>query len=117
LRRIRDMDLGVGLCRKSFVSEFQLLLPGIRDGGNRVQGQGFDRSVILLCVRWYLAYSLSLRDLAEMMAERGVEVDHATIPIGPFGMRHFCWSRSITANGPSAGRWHVDETYIKVHGR
>jgi putative transposase len=39
----------------------------------------FDRSVILLCVRWYLAYSLSLRDLKEMMAERGVSVDHTTI--------------------------------------
>ncbi len=38
----------------------------------------FVRSVILLCVRWYLAYGLSLRNLEEMMAERGV-VDHATI--------------------------------------
>ena len=39
----------------------------------------FDRSIILLCVRWNLAYSLSLRNLEEMMAEQGVEVDHATI--------------------------------------
>ena len=43
------------------------------------KGRQFDRSVILLCVRWYLAYSLSLRDLEEMMAERGIVVDHATI--------------------------------------
>jgi hypothetical protein len=43
------------------------------------KGRHFDRSVILLCVRWYLAYSLSLRDLEEMMAERGISVDHATI--------------------------------------
>ena len=43
------------------------------------KGRHFDRSVILLCVRWYLAYSLSLRDLEEMMAERGIKVDHATI--------------------------------------
>jgi transposase-like protein len=43
------------------------------------KGRHFDRSVILLCVRWYLAYNLSLRNLEEMMAERGVEVDHATI--------------------------------------
>jgi hypothetical protein len=34
--------------------------------------------VILLCVRWYLAYNLSLRDLEEMMAERGLTVDHST---------------------------------------
>jgi putative transposase len=43
------------------------------------KGRHFDRSVILLCVRWYLAYSLSLRNLEEMMAERGIEVDHATV--------------------------------------
>jgi hypothetical protein len=35
------------------------------------KGRHFDRSVILLCVRWYLAYNLSLRNLEEMMAERG----------------------------------------------
>lgn len=35
--------------------------------------------VMLLCVRWYAAYALSLRNLEEMMAERGVEVDHATL--------------------------------------
>ena len=43
------------------------------------KGRHFDRSVILLCVRWYLAYNLSLRDLEEMMAERGPGVDHSTI--------------------------------------
>jgi transposase-like protein len=43
------------------------------------KGCHFDRSEILLCVRWSLAYSLSLRDLEEMMAERGISVDHTTI--------------------------------------
>jgi transposase-like protein len=43
------------------------------------KGRQFDRSVILLCVRWYLAYNLSLRNLEEMMAERGISVDHATV--------------------------------------
>jgi putative transposase len=42
-------------------------------------GRHFNRSVILLCVRWYLAYNLSLRDLEDMMAERGIQVDHSTI--------------------------------------
>jgi transposase-like protein len=42
-------------------------------------GRHFDRSVILLCIRWYLAYGLSLRDLKEMVAERGIGVDHSTI--------------------------------------
>jgi transposase-like protein len=43
------------------------------------EGRQFDRSVILLCIRWYLACNLSLRNLEEMIAERGVSVDHATI--------------------------------------
>ncbi len=38
------------------------------------KGRHFDQSVILLCVRWYLAYNLSLRDLEEMMAERGLSI-------------------------------------------
>jgi transposase-like protein len=81
------------------------------------KGRHFDRSVILLCVRWYLAYSLSLRDLEEMMAERGIAVDHATIHrwivrhspklLEQFNKR----KRAVT------GRWHMDETYIKVRGR
>lgn len=43
------------------------------------KGRHFDRSISLLCVRWYLAYNLSLRDLEEMMAERGITVDHSTV--------------------------------------
>src|SRR5213082_2344966 len=39
----------------------------------------FEAEIILLCVRWYLRYSLSYRDLEEMMLERGLQVDHTTI--------------------------------------
>src|SRR6266849_10469442 len=39
----------------------------------------FEADIILLCVRWYLRYSLSYRDLEEMMRERGLHVDHTTI--------------------------------------
>jgi len=39
----------------------------------------FDAEIILLCVRWYPRYSLSYRDLEEMMLERGLQVDHTTI--------------------------------------
>ncbi|ESX98778.1 transposase IS1327 [Mesorhizobium sp. LNJC399B00] len=42
-------------------------------------GRHFDQSVILLCVRWYLAYTLSLRDLEEMMAECGLKIAHSTV--------------------------------------
>ncbi len=42
-------------------------------------GRHFDWEIIMLCVRWYLRYKLSLRDLAEMMAERGLHLAHTTI--------------------------------------
>jgi putative transposase len=81
------------------------------------EGRHFDRSVILLCVRWYLAYNLSLRNLEEMMAERGISVDHATIHrwivrYSPELLNRFnARKRAVTS------KWHVDETYIKVRGQ
>jgi putative transposase len=39
----------------------------------------FPLDVMLMCVRWYVAYSLSLRDLEEMIEEHGIEVDHSTV--------------------------------------
>ena len=81
------------------------------------KGRHFDRSVILLCVRWYLAYGLSLRDLKEMMAERGISIDHSTIHrwvvyFSPLLLERFnLRKRAVTA------KWHADETYIKVRGR
>jgi transposase-like protein len=53
-------------------------------------GLHFDREVILLCVRWYLRYKLSLRDLVEMMAERGLELAHTTIMARPMGLSLPC---------------------------
>src|SRR6201996_2618480 len=72
---------------------------------------------MLTCVRWYVAYPLSLRHIEEMMAERGVFVDHATVhrwalKIVPVLAKVFRGrKRSI---GKS---WRMDETYIKVRGR
>ena len=43
------------------------------------EGRHFDREVITLCVRWYLRFKLSLRDLVEVMAERGLSMAHTTI--------------------------------------
>jgi putative transposase len=81
------------------------------------KGRHFDQSVILLCVRWYLAYNLSLRNLEEMMAERGISVDHATvhrwtIHYAPLLLEQFNRRRRAVTN-----RWHVDETYVKVRGQ
>ena len=43
------------------------------------KGRHFDREIIILCVRWYLRFKLSFRDLVEMMAERGISLAHTTI--------------------------------------
>lgn len=50
----------------------------LKDLGWLFNGRHFDREVIVLCVRWYLRYKLSLRDLVEMMAERGLSLAHTT---------------------------------------
>jgi hypothetical protein len=51
--------------------------------GRAVRGRHFDREVIVLCVRWYLRFKLSLRDLVEMMAERGLSLAYDHHVMGP----------------------------------
>jgi putative transposase len=81
------------------------------------KGRHFDRSEILLCVRWYLAYSLSLRDLEEMMAERGISVDHATIHRWAAHYSPELLERFNSRKRAVTDKWHVDESYNKVRGR
>jgi transposase-like protein len=81
------------------------------------KGRQFDRSVILLCVRWYLAYNLSLRDLEEIMAERGISVDHATIHRWVVHYSPELLERFNRRKRTVSRRWHIDETYIKVRGQ
>lgn len=75
----------------------------------------YPTDIIAQCVHWYLAYVLSLRNLEEMMAEHGIDVDHSTlhrwlirlIPlINKIFRRH---KRSVGCC------WHMDETYIKFN--
>ena len=73
--------------------------------------------IITQCVRWYLAYALSLRNPEEMMAERGIVVDHSTlrrwvIRLVPLPDKAF--RRHKRAVGR---RWRMDETCIKVRGQ
>jgi len=74
----------------------------------------FHADIILLCVRWYLRYALSYRDLAEMMRERGLSIDHTTI---------YRWVQCYAPELEKRCRphlkacndsWKVDETYIKI---
>lgn len=81
------------------------------------RGRQFDQSVTLLCMRWYLAYSLSLRDLEEMMAERGIAVDHATIHRWTVRYAPLLLERFNRRKRSVTGKWHIDETYIKVRGQ
>jgi putative transposase len=72
--------------------------------------------VILTCVRWYVAYPLSLRHLEEMMAERGIAVDHSTVhrwAIKLLPVLEKAFRRCKRAVGKS---WRMDETYVKVRG-
>ena len=81
------------------------------------KGRHFDREIIVLCVRWYLRYKLSFRDLVEMMAERGLSLGHTTIMRW---IQHYApefekrWNRFARPAGRS---WRVDETYVKIKGR
>ena len=81
------------------------------------KGRHFDREIIVLCIRWYLSFKLSSRDLVRMMAERGIVLTHTTILrwvqryIPEFEKRWNNYARDVD------GSWRCDETYIKVKGR
>ena len=77
----------------------------------------FPPEVIVLAVRWYLRFGLSYRDVEELLAERGLDVDHVTI---------YRWVQRFTPLLAEAARpcrhgvgdrWQVDETYVKVAGK
>ncbi len=72
--------------------------------------------MIILAVRWYLRYGLSYRDVEELLAERGITVDHVTL---------YRWVQHFTpllidaarpVRHPVGNRWFVDETYVKIAG-
>lgn len=77
----------------------------------------FPVEIILLCVRWYCKYGITYRDLAEMMQERGVEVDASTIfrwvqHYAPELEKRTRWYQDYCS-----GSWRVDETYVRVGGQ
>ncbi len=77
----------------------------------------FQGEIILLCVRWYLKYALSYRNLEEIMAERGLGVDHTTIYRWVMAYAPELETRSRNYLKPTNDSWRVDETYIKVKGK
>jgi IS6 family transposase len=80
-------------------------------------GFRFPHELITVAVRWYLRYGLSYRDVEELLAERGVEVDHVTV---------YRWVQRFTplfadaarpCRHATGDRWFVDETYVKIAGQ
>jgi transposase, IS6 family len=76
----------------------------------------FEGQIILMCVRWYLRYCLSYRDLEEIMAERGLRIDHTTIYRWVQRYAPELEKRCKPHLKQTNGSWRVDETYIKVKG-
>jgi DDE domain len=88
-----------------------------RSASSAPAGYRFPREVIAVAVRWYLRYGLSYRDVEELLAERGIEVDHVTV---------YRWVQTFTpafidsarpARHATGDRWFIDETYVKVAER
>jgi IS6 family transposase len=89
----------------------------LRPASSAPAGYRSPREVIALAVRWYLRYGLSYHDVEELLAERGITVDHVTV---------YRWVQTFTsefidaarpARHSTGDRWFVDETYVKVAGR
>src|SRR5918995_6081842 len=79
-------------------------------------GAHFPKEIILMGVRWYVAYPLSTRHVEELMEERGVEVDHATINRWVIKYSPQLEEQFHRRKRPVWVSWHMDETYIKVKG-
>jgi transposase-like protein len=73
--------------------------------------------VIVLAVRWHLRFGLSYRDVEELLAERGIAVDHVTVHRWVRRFAPLLVDAARFARHRVGDRWHVDETYVKVAGR
>ena len=77
----------------------------------------FAPEAILCAVRWYLRYSLSYRDVQELLVERGLEIDHTTVWRW---VQHYApelEERTQPHLKATNKSWRVDETYVRIKGR
>ncbi|WP_349294810.1 IS6 family transposase (plasmid) [Thioclava sp. 'Guangxiensis'] len=81
------------------------------------KGAHYPKSVILQAIFFYVRYAVSYRDLEEILVERGVMVDHATLNRWVVKYAPLIAARAQERKRPSAKSWRMDETYIKVKGR
>jgi transposase-like protein len=80
-------------------------------------GFRFPPNVIVLAVRWYLRFGLSYRDVEELLTERGVAVDHATVYRWVLRFTPLLADAAKPCRHTVGDRWQVDETSVKVAGR
>src|SRR5512132_2453173 len=80
-------------------------------------GFRFPPDVIVVAVRWYLRFGLSYRDVEELLAERGVDVDHVTVYRWVQRFMPLLAEAARPCRHRVGDRWQVDETYVKVTGR
>ena len=76
----------------------------------------FPAETIVLAVRWYLRYGLSYRDVEELLAERGIDVDHVTVHRWVQRFTPLLADAARPCRHAPGDRWFVDETYVKVAG-
>jgi putative transposase len=81
------------------------------------KGAHYPKDVILYAVYFYVRYAVSYRDLEEIMAERGVSVDHATLNRWVVKYSPLIADEAHRRKSPTNRSWRMDETYIKVKGR
>ena len=82
-----------------------------------VQRMHYPLEVMLVCVRWYAAYPLSFRNIEEMMAERGVFVDHSTLHRWSIKVLQVLAAMFRRRKRPVGRSWRMDETYVKINGQ
>ena len=80
------------------------------------KGAHFPQDIILMGVRWYVAYPLSYRHVEELMEERGISVDHATIQRWVVKYSPQLEEAFHHRKRPVRVSWRMDETYVKVKG-
>jgi putative transposase len=80
-------------------------------------GRHYPRHIILQCVRWYVSYGISYRNLEEMMIEHGFEIDHSTLNRWVTKYARQIEKASRKYKRPVCDSWRMDKTYIKVKGK
>lgn len=81
------------------------------------KGAHYPKEIMLMAIRWYVAYPLSYRDVEELLKERGLPIDHATVNRWVIRYSPKLEAKFRHHQKPTGSSWKMDETYIKVKGK